>query len=84
MLREVKVLGTGCPKCELLYENVVRALEELGIEADIVKVRDPMQIAVHGVLTTPGLIIDGKLVSQGRVLSVEEIKDYISTRVKTP
>lgn len=77
MAREIKVLGTGCPKCELLYENVVKALEELGIEANIVKVKDLMQIAAHGVMTTPGLIIDGKLVSQGKVLTVEEIKKFL-------
>lgn len=77
MAREIKVLGTGCPKCELLYENVVKALEELGVEANIVKVKDLMQIAAHGVMTTPGLIIDGKLVSQGKVLTVEEIKKLL-------
>lgn len=77
MAREIKVLGTGCPKCELLYENVVKALEELGVEANIVKVKDFMQIAAHGVMTTPGLIIDGKLVSQGKVLTVEEIKKLL-------
>lgn len=77
MKREIKVLGPGCPKCELLYENVVKALDELGIPADLVKIKDFMQIAAHGVLTTPGLVIDGKLVSQGKVLSVEEIKELL-------
>ncbi len=79
MKREVKVLGPGCPKCELLYENVVKALDELGIPADLVKIKDFMQIAAHGVLTTPGLVIDGKLVSQGKVLSVEEIKELLKS-----
>uniref|UniRef100_A0A832GPV8 Thioredoxin family protein n=1 Tax=Caldimicrobium thiodismutans TaxID=1653476 RepID=A0A832GPV8_9BACT len=77
MAKEIKVLGPGCPKCELLYENVVKAIEELGVEANIVKVKDLMQIAAHGVMTTPGLIIDGKLVSQGKVLTVEEIKKLL-------
>jgi len=77
MKREIKVLGPGCPKCELLYENVVKALEELGMEAELIKVKDFMQIASHGVLTTPGLMIDGKLISQGKVLSVEEIKEVL-------
>lgn len=77
MAREIKVLGTGCPKCELLYENVIKALEDLGLKAEVIKVKDLLQIASHGVLTTPGLIIDGKLVSQGRVLSVEEIKKLL-------
>ncbi|MEZ0343556.1 MAG: thioredoxin family protein [Caldimicrobium sp.] len=79
MKKEIKVLGPGCPKCELLYENVIKALDELGIEADLVKIKDFMQIAAHGVLTTPGLVIDGKLVSQGKVLSVEEIKELLMT-----
>jgi small redox-active disulfide protein 2 len=79
MKREIKVLGPGCPKCELLYENAVKALDELGIEADLIKVKDFMQIAAHGVLTTPGLMVDGKLVSQGRVLSVEEIKEVLKS-----
>ncbi|BAU23754.1 redox-active disulfide protein 2 [Caldimicrobium thiodismutans] len=79
MKREIKVLGPGCPKCELLYENVVKALDELGIPADLVKIKDFMQIAAHGVLTTPGLVIDGKLVSQGKVLSVEEIKELLKS-----
>lgn len=79
MKREIKVLGPGCPKCELLYENTVKALDELGIEANLIKVKDFMQIAAHGVLTTPGLMVDGKLVSQGRVLSVEEIKEVLKS-----
>jgi small redox-active disulfide protein 2 len=79
MKREIKVLGPGCPKCELLYENVVKALDELGIPADLVKIKDFMQIAAHGVLTTPGLVIDGKLVSQGKGLSVEEIKELLKS-----
>lgn len=77
MPREIKVLGPGCPKCELLYENVVKALDELGIEANLLKIKDFMQIASHGVLTTPGLVIDGKLVSQGKILSVDEIKEIL-------
>ncbi|MFN4197156.1 MAG: thioredoxin family protein [Caldimicrobium sp.] len=77
MAKEIKVLGPGCPRCELLYENVVKALDELGMEAQITKIKDFVQIASHGVLTTPGLIIDGKLVSQGKVLSVEEIKEHL-------
>ncbi|MFN3505681.1 MAG: thioredoxin family protein [Caldimicrobium sp.] len=77
MAKEIKVLGPGCPKCELLYGNVVKALDELGIEANVTKIKDFVQIASHGVLTTPGLIIDGKLISQGKVLSVEEIKELL-------
>lgn len=71
------MLGPGCPKCELLYENVVKALDELEIVADLVKVKTLMQIAAHGVLATPGLVVDGKLVFQWKVLRVEEIKEIL-------
>ncbi len=77
MAREIKVLGTGCQKCEMLYENVIRALEDLNIEANVIKIKDLMQISAHGVITTPALIIDGKLISQGKLLGVEEIKELL-------
>lgn len=80
MAKEIKVLGTGCPKCELLYENVIKAVEGLGIEANIIKIKDLVQIASHGVLTTPALVIDGELVSQGKVLNVEEIKEFLEKK----
>lgn len=77
MAKEIKILGPGCLKCELLYENVLKAIEELGIEVNLIKIKDLLQIASHGVLTTPGLVIDGKVISQGKVLSVEEIKKIL-------
>ena len=77
MAKEIKVLGPGCPRCEALYDNVVLALDELGIDATVEKVKDLGQIAAHGVMQTPGLVVDGKVVSQGKVLSVEEIKEIL-------
>ncbi len=74
---EIKVLGPGCPRCNSLYDNVVLALEELGLEAQVQKVTDLGQIAAHGVVQTPGLVVNGKVVSQGKVLSVEEIKKVL-------
>ncbi|QER42109.1 thioredoxin family protein [Thermodesulfobacterium sp. TA1] len=78
MTKFVKVFGPGCLKCETLYENVKKAAEELGIETFIEKVQDIKQMALFGVFKTPGLWIDGQVVSQGEVLSVEEIKKLLS------
>ncbi len=72
-MMKIKVLGPGCPKCANLYDNVVLAIKELGLEASVEKITDLGQIAAHGVLQTPGLVIDGKVVSQGKILSAEEI-----------
>jgi len=79
MAREIKVLGPGCPRCEALYSHVIQALEELGLEASVQKVKDLGQIAAHGVLNTPGLVIDGQVVSQGKVLAIEEIKEILKS-----
>ncbi len=78
MRKEVKILGLGYPKCKMLYENANKALNELGIPGEVIKVEDFNQIVAHGVLTTPALLIDGKVVSQGRILSVDEIKEFIN------
>ncbi|HFC98776.1 MAG TPA: thioredoxin family protein [Thermosulfurimonas dismutans] len=77
MGKEIKILGPGCPKCEALYNNVILALDELGLEASVEKVKDLGQIAAHGVMQTPGLVVDGRVVSQGKVLSVEEVKEIL-------
>ena len=74
---EIKILGPGCPRCASLYDNVILALEELGLEAQVEKVTDLGQIAAHGVIQTPGLVVNGKVVSQGKVLSVEEVKEIL-------
>lgn len=78
---DVKVLGTGCANCTKLYENTKAAIEELGIEADLVKVEDLKDILTLGVMTTPSIMINGKLKSNGQVLSKDRIikilKEYI-------
>lgn len=68
----VKVLGSGCPKCHQLEDNVKNALEQLGMDSTIDHVTDFSQIAAYGVMTTPALVVDGKVVSYGKVLKVEE------------
>lgn len=69
----IKILGSGCRKCATLAENAKAAAEAAGKEAEIVKVTDLAQIAGYGVMSTPGLVIDEKLVSAGKVLTAEEI-----------
>jgi small redox-active disulfide protein 2 len=69
----IKILGSGCKKCVTLGENARAAAVAAGKAADVVKVTDVADIAAYGVMSTPGLVIDEKLVSSGRVLSAEEI-----------
>lgn len=69
----IKILGSGCKKCVALRNNAQAAAEAMGREVKIVKVTDFVEIAGYGVMSTPGLVIDEKLVSAGKVLSVEEI-----------
>jgi len=72
-MREIKVLGTGCAKCEKLAENVKTAISEAGGEFDFEYVKDIQRIIGYGILMTPGLVLDGKVVSSGRVLPVKDI-----------
>ena len=68
----VKVLGSGCAKCNELEKNVKSALEQLGMDTAIEHVTDFNVIAAYGVMTTPALVVDGKVVSYGKVLKVDE------------
>ncbi len=74
---EIKVLGTGCKKCTALYENVMKALEEAGVEASVEKVEDIVGIMSYGVMSTPALVVDGKVVFSGRSVGTDEIKKYL-------
>lgn len=69
----IKILGSGCKKCLTLGENTRVALEQKGLQADIEKITDFAQIAAYGVMSTPALVIDGKVVAVGKVLSSSEI-----------
>jgi small redox-active disulfide protein 2 len=69
----IKILGSGCKKCVTLGENARAAAEAAGKQAEIVKVTDFAEIAGYGVMSTPGLVIDEKLVSVGKVLTAEDI-----------
>lgn len=73
----VKVLGSGCAKCNALEDAVRAALAELGMDTAIDHVTDFAQIAAYGVMTTPALVVDGKVVSYGKVLKKDEAKAII-------
>ena len=74
---KIEVLGPGCPKCNSTMENVKKALSELGKTAEVVKVTDINQMIERGVMSTPAMILDGKLMVQGKTPNVEQIKDWI-------
>ena len=69
----IKILGTGCKKCDKLEENTKVALEEMGKDAEVVKVGDLKEIVSYGVMTSPTLVIDDKVVSTGKVLKPKAI-----------
>lgn len=75
----IKILGSGCKKCAALEENAKMALQAAGITADVEKVTDIVAIAGYGVMSTPGLVFDEKVVSTGRVLSASEIGALLKT-----
>jgi len=74
---EIKVLGPGCKKCNTLSEATTKAVEELSIDANITKVDDMIKILSYGVMSTPALVINEKVVISGKVPSIPEIKEFI-------
>ena len=74
---KIEVLGTGCSKCKTLEEATKQAVAQSGQFAQIEKVEDIMKIMEYGVMSTPALVIDGKVVSTGKLLSVNEIAELI-------
>jgi small redox-active disulfide protein 2 len=73
----VKVLGGGCKNCHKLMKNTQEALQTLGMDPQVELVSDPAAIAASGVMATPALIVDGQVVSTGRVLSIQQAADAI-------
>ena len=76
---EVKILGTGCPNCKRLEKVVRQALDEMDIEATVTKVTDMMGILSYNIPATPGLVIDEKVVSYGRVPPKAEVTAMLTT-----
>jgi small redox-active disulfide protein 2 len=76
-MKEIKVLGPGCPKCKNLYNNVLEALRQTGTEANVEKVEDIEEMMKYNILTTPVLMIDGEIKIKGRAADVNEIKQLL-------
>jgi small redox-active disulfide protein 2 len=74
----IKILGTGCPKCEKLEANVREAVKQASVSAEVQKVTSLNDIMEYGVMITPGLVIDNEVKVSGKVLSVDRIKHLIS------
>jgi len=74
---DIKVLGTGCPKCRALEKAVINCLAELDIAADVNKVEDINEMMEYGILRTPALVINGVVAVSGRVPSGKELKELL-------
>ncbi len=77
-MRTIEVLGSGCPNCHRLAANASEAATIAGVEAEITHVTDMREIARRGVMSTPGLVIDGTLVSAGRIPSAGDIATWLT------
>ncbi len=73
-MKDIKVLGPGCPKCRKLAQNTNDAVAQLGLSASVEKVTDITEIVGYGVMVTPALVVDGVVKSSGKALSVDEVK----------
>ena len=78
MMKEIKILGSGCDKCNRLYEMAVAAVQEIGMGAEVSKVSDISEIIAFGVMTTPAMVIDGQMVVIGRIPNLDEVKKLIA------
>jgi len=78
MKKNIKVLGPGCSKCKTTYNNVLEALKQTGIEADVIKIEDIEEMMKYNVLTTPVLMIDDVAKVKGRIADVKEIKELLN------
>jgi small redox-active disulfide protein 2 len=76
-MKKIEILGMGCARCNQLTERARDAVNELGIEAEVLKVQDIKAITNYGVLMTPALVVDGVVKVAGKVAKVEEIKEWI-------
>lgn len=74
---EIRVLGPGCKNCHTLEKNTLEAVNELGLDVKLTHVTDFAEIATYGIMSTPGLWVDGKVVSYGKVLSKDEVKEIL-------
>ena len=80
-MKQIKILGTGCTKCKTTYNNVLEALKQTRIEAEVEKIEDIEEMMKYNVLTTPVLMIDGVAEIKGRVADVKEIKELLIKKI---
>lgn len=78
---DIKIIGSGCDDCSRLYDNTVAALKELGIQAEVQKIGDLIEIVKLGVLLAPSLMVDGKLLVAGKVASQKEVTRLLKKHV---
>jgi len=78
VIMEIKVLGPGCPRCEQTVKVVKEAVAETGVEADVEKISNVMEIAKYGVFGTPAVVIDGEVKSVGKIPGKEEVKEWLA------
>ncbi|PIQ15942.1 MAG: redox-active disulfide protein 2 [Flavobacteriales bacterium CG18_big_fil_WC_8_21_14_2_50_32_9] len=76
-MTEIKVLGPGCPKCKNTYSNVLEALKQTNIEANVEKIEDIEEMMKYNILTTPVLMINGEIKVKGRIAQVSEIVELL-------
>ena len=76
---KIEILGTGCSKCKTLEENAKKAIAQIGGFHEVKKVEDIVEIMNYGVMSTPALVVDGVVKSAGKLLSVEDIVEFIAT-----
>ena len=75
----IKVLGSGCANCKRLEQLTRKVVDQLGVEAEVIKVTDATVYSDYGVMATPGLVINGKTVSSGRIPSMAEVTTFVTT-----
>jgi small redox-active disulfide protein 2 len=78
----IKVLGSGCANCQQVEKIAKKAVTQLAIEADVIKVTDHSEIIEHGVMATPGLVINGKVVSSGKVPTEAEVVTWLANALE--
>ena len=79
---KIEILGTGCTKCKALEEAVKKAVAQIGGFHEVKKVEDIVEIMNYGVMSTPALVVDGVVKSTGKILSIEEIVSFLSSKNK--
>ena len=78
---QIKVLGTGCARCKTLESATRQAVQELSLDAEIEKVEDIQKIMEYGIMRTPGLVINGKVVLSGQIPKIDDLKEILNQNI---